>query len=463
MLSICFPDIYMPPVSQISSKESGFSVLEAPSVTSLAARHGGTGMPGQSRSDRAEMTTKRLSNFDRNSDFARRPVMDAKPPPSVFSDHVRTFTPIGDYFEMEDGDTLPHHTRIRKDLQRVLDARLSAYEFEVGVGVNNEIRALKATLSVAPHFQPEAAKSPYRFKTRTGMLTRSLDSKFPYIAYFCLLFPFWLRSGHAFELRIVLFRGEGKKHFPINAPAIRFKTRQNDDEEEYLKHYAIDNDGDVCLPLITEIWSPTTSLVAILEQLETLIVSPGKIDRTGKYAKQAILADRLRGDRKAYDRTCALAANRAPQVHFQGKAKKLEPTLSMLGMCDETRFKKVDEIIPPTKRPENALPGWPYSEHQPKLHKVWLGGGPTQFDSDTLAPFASEEKCKRLLSFPIMALFLIINNLVKKLSWFCLILRSLDGMAVIPDMCVPLPPARAHGFHFKNNFRVSDAQLSFRQ
>ena len=367
-------------------------------MISLLSRHGRTGIPGEViRLDRQERSRERLAEFKTNPEC---PKLDAEPPPSVFNDGAREFVSLIDW--NGDGDKRPHHGRIRKDLKRVEEANLDAFKFKVGIGGADEVRVLKATLSIGPHLQPAAASSPY--------------------------------SGRAFDFRIVLPRGDGGgRCYPISPPKVCFTTKAGDNEP-YLRHYAIDNDGNICLPLIVENWSPTTSLVAICEQVETLIVSPGEIDRTGKYAKQAYLAERLRVNKKAYDKECHEAAQRAPQAHSRDQAMKLKPTFSMLGQCDELRFKKVDKIVAPTQRPPNAPAGWPYSQYQPQLHKVWLGGGPTAFDSDTLERFANQERLKRLATFPLMAVLLMINNLVKKLSWFCLILRSLDGMAAVPDI-----------------------------
>ena len=230
--------------------------------------------------------------------------------------------------------------------------------------------------------------------------------------------------------------GAGDPSYPFAAPSVRFTP------ESHLVHYAIDSDGEVCLPLIADGWSPTTRLVEVLDQLQTLIVSPEDIDADAKYSKQMILSNQLRSNKKLYVKICAASARRAPPADGGDassgakRVAKLQQTPSMLGLFDEMRYLKKDRIRPPKKRPVNAQPGWPYSQWQPLLNKVWLGGGSNAHHNDVLKPFCREERWKRILMLPMAIPFLITNNLVKKISWFCLILRSLDGLGIFDDMYV---------------------------
>ena len=166
-------------VLQITSSQSGFRVLEAPSVISLESRHGGACEPGQDRLSRRERARERLADFNSEPPMVEK---DGDPPGCVMSDRANKYIPISEFCELESLYRLrsgtkhlrqPTYRRIFKDIERLEKARhdtLRAYSFEVGVddghgrfeGSNAVIVCIKAELSVAAHFQKDAKTSPYK-------------------------------------------------------------------------------------------------------------------------------------------------------------------------------------------------------------------------------------------------------------------------------------------------------------
>jgi hypothetical protein len=165
--------------------------------------------------------------------------------------------------------------------------------------------------------------------------------------------------------------------------------------------------------------------------------------------------------KKLYFKDCAASAQRAPPADggdaggVVKRAAKLQQKPSMLGLIDRMRYLKMDRIRPPEERPVNAQPGWPYSQWQPLLHKVWLGGGSNRFSDDVLKRFCREERLKRILMIPLAIPLRMINNLVKKISWFCLILRSLDGLGIFDDMYVACRSASQSSHYLSTPTRPS--------
>ena len=86
----------------------------------------------------------------------------------------------------------------------------------------------------------------------------------------------------------------------------------------------------------------------------------------------------------------------------------------------------------PQEKPANALPGWPLSQYQPRLDQVWLdGSNPERVDA--LAEKARREKISNCLKLLPMLPFLMLVALVRDLTWFCLILRSIEDYFDVPD------------------------------
>jgi len=244
-----------------------------------------------------------------------------------------------------------------------------------------------------------------------------------------------------FELRIILSHGENNSKeecYPFAAPIVRFAPPL------HLHHFAVDNDGKVCLPLIVNDWSPTTSLVSVCDELIMLVVSPEKIREHLKYSTQSWLSEQFRFKRDEYVKECTEKARAAKEAktldaHTQQmrRKSKLKKTLAMK-RAHSTRFERGDPVRPPERRPPNPPPGWPYQKYQPRLDRVWLGGRPpNSMKEDELQQFASEEwksQSLKLIFCPIIVLWLLVLNLVKTFSWYALILRSIDGYFSIPDM-----------------------------
>ena len=433
--------------------ESGLNMFKAPSVVSLTMRHGGSG-DGQARSDRQAHANSLLHKFEKYSppDVER----NADPPPCDLVDGVERYVKVSTFLDNPPRSNELRHElqarekRLLKDIERINKAietepgsqsSLGAYSsFKVGTGSHGEVRCLTAELSVAPQFQgPAAKRSPYRSVDETALLIffqiLHRGSLLPNLNFHC--------SGHRFSLHVMLpYNDSGSSgddlHYPFVPPKVRFVSSEQGRPVE-MKHYAVDsNSGEVCLPItVDQPWSATTKLWRVLKQLETLVVSPGEIDPDRKYSKQSIFLDQL-GCKSSDDHdSCKRSAMNAPLVDDNNnigsiRPAKLQQSRSMLGLLDQMRYMKEDRIRPPEERPANAQPGWPYSTYQPLLYNVWLGGA--NLDNDALKPFAREERHKRMIMLPIVMPLLILNNMIKKISWFCLILRSLDNLGVVSDI-----------------------------
>ena len=140
-------------------------MLEAPSVISLASRHG-----GQDHRSRQQNATGRLADFDWSSP-APKIERDSAPPPSVFADGSKRFVSLFDFrmHPVEPHELNQREKRIVKDMRQIKAAArklevLEAYsDIRIGIGSSNEVRCIRTKLSVAAHFkyQPLAANSPY--------------------------------------------------------------------------------------------------------------------------------------------------------------------------------------------------------------------------------------------------------------------------------------------------------------
>jgi len=77
------------------------------------------------------------------------------------------------------------------------------------------------------------------------------------VDYLKLLFKASAKSvyaGGVFELFV-----EFPSTYPFKAPVVRFVTP--------IYHYAINNDGKICLPMLLDKWSPATTLSQVLEEV----------------------------------------------------------------------------------------------------------------------------------------------------------------------------------------------------
>lgn len=94
-------------------------------------------------------------------------------------------------------------------------------------------------------------------------------------------------EGGAWEIQVVF--GD---QYPFKAPTIRIVTP--------IYHYAISNDGRPCLPTLADGWSPATTLIALLDEVTSLIMEPEVFDEGCDLASRAWLSELLRVDPQKY-------------------------------------------------------------------------------------------------------------------------------------------------------------------
>lgn len=95
-------------------------------------------------------------------------------------------------------------------------------------------------------------------------------------------------AGGIFELLV-----EYPHQYPIKAPSVKFTTP--------IYHYAVNNDGKLCLPLLMDKWSPATTISTVLEEVAMLIFDSKTFDPTGDLSSRAWLSELLRVNPQEYN------------------------------------------------------------------------------------------------------------------------------------------------------------------
>ena len=313
-------------------------------------------------------------------------------------------------------------------------------EMNVGFDKANKVCALRAKLTILHQYQHELAdESPY--------------------------------CGRRFWIRIDL-----SKNYPFNAPRVFFETA--------IYHFAVEQCaylGMACLPILQQgEWSPAITLKRILKEIELFVVDPSSlIVDPLMYAKSVKLAESFLGfgsfaawkmpwvfsAQSAYnaDAENFLEANKVERVSGVGRTgnheadgeREGDDSEAARGVAEEqersqkltrqaewhhqdlclssppgTFLRNPREEGNPFQFKGRAPVGWPYSSHQPDLRRVWLGGG-TSHEPDALIQHAREEFYLRLILLPIIFPLVILQNIIKKISWWCLIMRSVDKLGFV--------------------------------
>jgi ubiquitin-protein ligase/Mg-chelatase subunit ChlD len=100
-----------------------------------------------------------------------------------------------------------------------------------------------------------------------------------------------------FELQMTL-----PSNYPFRPPQVRFLTP--------IYHYAVNSNGGICLPLLRDLWSPSMSLLQVVQKLIALVMTPKTEDPVCELSQRSWLSELFRVDYQTYHEN-AVAATRA--------------------------------------------------------------------------------------------------------------------------------------------------------
>jgi ubiquitin-protein ligase len=120
-------------------------------------------------------------------------------------------------------------------------------------------------------------------------------------------------AGGTFEMFL-----EIPSNYPYKAPTLRFLTP--------IYHYAVSNDGKLCLPLLLDKWSPASNIQTILEETTMLIMESKLYDPNGELSQRAWLSELMRVDPAKYYENAKEATATSASKNIEVMVKEITQT-----------------------------------------------------------------------------------------------------------------------------------------
>ena len=242
---------------EIDCLARAFETLESPAVVSLAARRNGAPKPAP----RAATAKPRELAAVAPKPPRRGALAAAPPPPPPPAARVDEVVPLAAFVARGDAGTRAGvQKRLAKELARVATDCTTA-ACDVALGADGAVLELRARLNGAGAY-----------------------------------------AGRAVDVAIAIPRD-----YPFSAPRATIRTP--------MYHYAVSTEGQVCLPLLREGWSPARSVGDALHELRSLLFEYATFDPTAELSQRSWLSELLRVEPEQYfEQAKEHAAQHAPEA-----------------------------------------------------------------------------------------------------------------------------------------------------